>query len=65
MTPETLAQITELLGVNDPVGITCELFFRWVIKDNFVNRRPRMGKGVGGVGTEHAAGRDETAHVEW
>lgn len=44
MTPETLAQITELLGVNDPAGIACEPFFQWVIEDNFVNGRPAWEK---------------------
>lgn len=44
MTPETLEQITELLGVNDPAGIACEPFFQWVIEDNFVNGRPAWEK---------------------
>lgn len=44
MTPETLTQITELLGVNDLAGIACEPFFQWVIEDNFVNGRPAWEK---------------------
>ncbi len=44
MTPETLEQVTELLGVNDPAGIACEPFFQWVIEDNFVNGRPSWEK---------------------
>ncbi|HEY5715595.1 MAG TPA: fructuronate reductase [Psychromonas sp.] len=39
-TPETLAEITELVGVEDPCGIACEPFRQWVIEDNFVNGRP-------------------------
>ena len=39
-TPETLAEITELVGVADPCGIACEPFRQWVIEDNFVNGRP-------------------------
>lgn len=44
MTPETLTQISELLGVNDPAGIACEPFFQWVIEDNFANGRPAWEK---------------------
>lgn len=44
MTPETLTQITELLGVNDPAGIACEPFFQWVVEDNFVNGHPAWEK---------------------
>ena len=40
-TAETLAEITELLGVEDPCGIACEPFRQWVIEDNFVNGRPQ------------------------
>ncbi|PSU35840.1 fructuronate reductase [Photobacterium lutimaris] len=39
-TPETLAEITERVGVADPCGIACEPFRQWVIEDNFVNGRP-------------------------
>ncbi|MDX1304379.1 fructuronate reductase [Photobacterium sp.] len=39
-TPETLAEITTLVGVEDPCGIACEPFRQWVIEDNFVNGRP-------------------------
>ncbi len=44
MTPETLAQITQQLGVVDPAGVACEPFFQWVIEDNFVNGRPEWEK---------------------
>jgi len=39
-TPETLNEINELLGVEDPCGIACEPFRQWVIEDNFVAGRP-------------------------
>ncbi|MDA8496748.1 MULTISPECIES: fructuronate reductase [unclassified Citrobacter] len=39
-TEETLAQIAEQLGVDDPCAIACEPFRQWVIEDNFVNGRP-------------------------
>lgn len=39
-TPETLSEITTLLGVEDPCGIACEPFRQWVIEDNFVAGRP-------------------------
>ncbi|MCG9658603.1 fructuronate reductase [Vibrio mediterranei] len=39
-TEETLHEITELLGVEDPCGIACEPFRQWVIEDNFVAGRP-------------------------
>ncbi len=39
-TAETLAEITTLVGVEDPCGIACEPFRQWVIEDNFVNGRP-------------------------
>ncbi|MGF1725652.1 fructuronate reductase [Photobacterium nomapromontoriensis] len=39
-TPETLAEIAQLVGVEDPCGIACEPFRQWVIEDNFVNGRP-------------------------
>ena len=39
-TSETLAEITKLVGVEDPCGIACEPFRQWVIEDNFVNGRP-------------------------
>ncbi|MGF1688981.1 fructuronate reductase [Photobacterium japonica] len=39
-TPETLADIAQLVGVEDPCGIACEPFRQWVIEDNFVNGRP-------------------------
>jgi fructuronate reductase len=35
-TEDTLNEITELLGVEDPCGIACEPFRQWVIEDNFV-----------------------------
>lgn len=44
VTPETLAQIADQLGVDDPAGIACEPFFQWVIEDNFVNGRPAWEK---------------------
>lgn len=39
-TEETLTEISELLGCDDPCGITCEPFRQWVIEDNFVAGRP-------------------------
>lgn len=39
-TPQTLAEIAQALGVNDPCAIACEPFRQWVIEDNFVNGRP-------------------------
>ncbi|MCG7585710.1 fructuronate reductase [Photobacterium sp. OFAV2-7] len=39
-TPETLNEITQLVGVEDPCGIACEPFRQWVIEDKFVNGRP-------------------------
>ncbi len=39
-TAETLADIANLLGVEDPCGIACESFRQWVIEDDFVAGRP-------------------------
>jgi len=39
-TPETLAEIAELAGVEDPCAIACEPFRQWVIEDDFVQGRP-------------------------
>ncbi|NDL65789.1 mannitol dehydrogenase family protein [Acerihabitans arboris] len=39
-TDETLAEITAILGVEDPCAIACEPFIQWVIEDNFVAGRP-------------------------
>jgi len=39
-TPETLAEIAQLLGTEDHCAIACEPFRQWVIEDNFVNGRP-------------------------
>lgn len=39
-TPETLAEIAQLLGTEDNCAIACEPFRQWVIEDNFVNGRP-------------------------
>ncbi|SHO57398.1 mannitol dehydrogenase family protein [Vibrio quintilis] len=39
-TEETLHEIAQLLGVEDPCGIACEPFRQWVIEDNFVAGRP-------------------------
>lgn len=36
MTPEAQAEITNVLGVNDPIGIICEPFRQWVIEDDFI-----------------------------
>jgi fructuronate reductase len=40
ITDQSLAEITESLGVEDLCGIICEPFRQWVIEDNFVNGRP-------------------------
>lgn len=40
VTKETLAEITELIGIEDPCGIVCEPFRQWVIEDKFVAGRP-------------------------
>jgi len=39
-TDASLAEIAEVLGVNDPCAISCEPFIQWVIEDNFVAGRP-------------------------
>jgi fructuronate reductase len=39
-TPETLAEITKALGVEDPCGIACEPFIQWVVEDSFVAGHP-------------------------
>ncbi|EHM8972634.1 fructuronate reductase [Escherichia coli] len=43
-TPETLQEIADQLGVDDPCAIACEPFRQWVIEDNFVNGRPDWDK---------------------
>ncbi len=40
-TPESLQEITDTLGVEDPCAISGEPFIQWVIEDNFVAGRPR------------------------
>ncbi|MGR6980406.1 mannitol dehydrogenase family protein [Testudinibacter sp. P27/CKL/0425] len=40
-TEETLQEIAEVLGYDDPCGIACEAFRQWVIEDNFVAGRPQ------------------------
>ncbi|RKQ38534.1 mannitol dehydrogenase family protein [Enterobacter sp. R1(2018)] len=40
-TPESLREITDALGVEDPCAISGEPFIQWVIEDNFVAGRPR------------------------
>lgn len=39
-TEESLAEITAVLGVNDPCAISSEPFIQWVVEDNFVAGRP-------------------------
>ena len=39
-TEESLAEITAVLGVEDPCAISCEPFIQWVVEDNFVAGRP-------------------------
>jgi mannitol-1-phosphate/altronate dehydrogenase len=39
-TDESLAEITAVLGVADPVAISCEPYIQWVIEDDFVAGRP-------------------------
>ena len=39
-TDESLAEITSVLGVADPVAISCEPYIQWVIEDDFVAGRP-------------------------
>ncbi|AMO48053.1 Mannitol dehydrogenase family protein [Enterobacter sp. FY-07] len=39
-TEESLAEISAILGVEDPCAIGCEPFIQWVIEDNFVAGRP-------------------------
>ncbi|WP_130099778.1 mannitol dehydrogenase family protein [Siccibacter turicensis] len=43
-TPESLAEITAALGVEDPVAISCEPFIQWVVEDHFVAGRPAWEK---------------------
>lgn len=40
-TPESLQEITDVLGVEDPCAISGEPFIQWVIEDNFVAGRPQ------------------------
>lgn len=40
-TAESLQEIAELLGVEDPCAISGEPFIQWVIEDNFVAGRPK------------------------
>ena len=40
-TDESLAEISDVLGVFDPCAISCEPFIQWVIEDNFVAGRPQ------------------------
>ncbi len=40
-TDESLAEITAVLGVADPVAISCEPYIQWVIEDDFVAGRPQ------------------------
>lgn len=39
-TPESLQEIADVLGVEDPCAIAGEPFIQWVIEDNFVAGRP-------------------------
>ena len=39
-TENSLAEITQELGVEDPCAISCEPFIQWVVEDNFVAGRP-------------------------
>ncbi|MBV8042186.1 mannitol dehydrogenase family protein [Pluralibacter sp.] len=39
-TPESLAEIAQYLGVEDPCAVSCEPFIQWVVEDNFVAGRP-------------------------
>lgn len=39
-TPESLAEIAAVLGVDDPCAISCEPFIQWVVEDHFVAGRP-------------------------
>ncbi|MEA5104215.1 mannitol dehydrogenase family protein [Pantoea sp. S18] len=40
MTDAAFDALAERLGSRDPVAVEAELFFQWVIEDNFVNGRP-------------------------
>ena len=39
-TAESLAEISDAIGVSDPCAISCEPFIQWVVEDNFVAGRP-------------------------
>lgn len=39
-TPDTLAEIASICGVNDPCAVCTEPYIQWVIEDNFVAGRP-------------------------
>ncbi|NDJ57063.1 fructuronate reductase [Enterobacteriaceae bacterium 4M9] len=39
-TPESLQEIADVLGVDDPCAISAEPFIQWVIEDSFVAGRP-------------------------
>lgn len=40
VTAESLNEIAQTLGCEDPCGVVCEPFRQWVIEDNFVSGRP-------------------------
>ena len=44
VTPDTLAQVAQQTGVQDPAAVACEPFRQWVIEDNFVAGRPAWEK---------------------
>lgn len=44
VTPDTLAQVAQQTGVQDPAAVACEPFRQWVIEDNFVAGRPEWEK---------------------
>lgn len=39
-TPESLQEVSTLLGVDDPCAISAEPFIQWVVEDHFVAGRP-------------------------
>lgn len=44
VTSETLAQVAQHTGIEDPAAVACEPFRQWVIEDNFVAGRPEWEK---------------------
>jgi mannitol 2-dehydrogenase len=42
VTPETIALVAELAGIDDAYPVVSESFSQWIIEDNFINGRPQL-----------------------